>query len=114
MLLQTDTKANSWLEEKRLKQAYIELEENIMELDDEEFWEELQSKYDFTKIEDIKKAQEETKQRLIEEEEEAKRLIAIENEMWEAYERQQEEFIYLQEEIGIAMAETKIRQNMAK
>lgn len=55
MLLQTDTKANSWLEEKRLKQAYIELEENIMELDDEEFWEELQSKYDFTKIEDIKK-----------------------------------------------------------
>lgn len=65
MLLQTDTKANSWLEEKRLKQAYIELEENIMELDDEEFWEELQSKYDFTKIEDIKKAQEETKQRLI-------------------------------------------------
>ncbi|MBD9927664.1 hypothetical protein IHP55_12890 [Enterococcus faecalis] len=110
MLLQTDTKANSWLEEKRLKQAYIELEENIMELDDEE----LQSKYDFTKIEDIKKAQEETKQRLIEEEEEAKRLIAIENEMWEAYERQQEEFIYLQEEIGIAMAETKIRQNMAK
>lgn len=34
--------------------------------------------------------------------------------MWEAYERQQEEFIYLQEEIGIAMAETKIRQNMAK
>ncbi|MGM0252308.1 hypothetical protein [Enterococcus sp. AZ129] len=110
MLLQTDTKANSWLEEKRLRQAYIELEENIMELDDEE----LQSKYDFTKIEDIKKAQEETKQRLIEEEEEAKRLIAIENEMWEAYERQQEEFIYLQEEIGIAMAETKIRQNMAK
>ncbi|EPH97898.1 hypothetical protein [Enterococcus faecalis] len=97
--------------EEKVKQASIELEENIMELDDEEFWEDLQSRYDLTKLEDIEKAQEETEQRLLEEDEEAKELAEIENEMWEAYEQQQEENIYLQEELGIAATEQKMAQH---
>ncbi|MGL9942331.1 MULTISPECIES: hypothetical protein [Enterococcus] len=94
-----------------IEQAYIELEQNLMELDDEEFWEDLQLKYDLTKLEDIEKAQEEIEQRLLEEEEEAKELAEIENKMWEEYEQQQEENIYLQEELGIAATEQKMAQN---
>ncbi|MDT2226892.1 hypothetical protein [Enterococcus faecalis] len=85
-----ETNSQKILEEK-VKQASIELEENIMELDDEKFWGELQLKYDLTKLEDIEKAQEETEKRLMEEEKEVNEFSEIENMMRDMYEQQEKE-----------------------
>lgn len=74
-----------------IEQAYIELEQNLMELEDEKFWGELQLKYDLTKLEDIEKAQEETEKRLMEEEKEVNEFSEIENIMWDMYEQQEKE-----------------------
>lgn len=85
-----ETNSQKILEEK-VKQASIELEEDIMELDDEKFWGELQLKYDLTKLEDIEKAQEETEKRLMEEEKEVNEFSEIENMMRDMYEQQEKE-----------------------
>lgn len=74
-----------------IEQAYIELEQNHMALEDEKFWGELQLKYDLTKLEDIEKAQEETEKRLMEEEKEVNEFSEIENIMWDMYEQQEKE-----------------------
>lgn len=88
--LENHSEAKQIYSTEEIEQAYIELEQNLMALEDEKFWGELQLKYDLTKLEDIEKAQEETEKRLMEEEKEVNEFSEMENMMWDMYEQQEE------------------------
>ncbi|MCC4085802.1 hypothetical protein [Enterococcus faecalis] len=88
--LENHSEAKQIYSTEKIEQAYIELEQNLMVLEDEKFWGELQLKYDLTKLEDIEKAQEETEKRLMEEEKEVNEFSEMENMMRDMYEQQEE------------------------
>lgn len=88
--LENHSEAKQIYSTEEIEQAYIELEQNLMALEDEKFWGELQLKYDLTKLEDIEKAQEETEKRLMEEEKEVNEFSEMENMMRDMYEQQEE------------------------